>query len=268
MTEAKNFLHIDRANEKAVDKHIRSVFIDLKKYKTKILLNSYYQWYVQNPQYQVDRICEFDFLVRENKNSFSAEDKMVKPVYGDKHATILTKFVRQHRIFANELFKIARNTVELCKVEGRGKLGFSKLFNDEELKKIEEVFKLLQVGTGSSLVTQTNCERREESKKFSRKAPNKPVENPYIKRVSENTNKSKTPSKANTTTAVIKHSASRETVHKKIASKSSELVTKTTCIDKGSVKINCSPNSNVTVDEMMEMISQIKISVEKFSDIN
>ncbi|TID13302.1 hypothetical protein CANINC_004989 [Pichia inconspicua] len=162
---------IDRSNTRSVDKHIRSVFIDLKKQKTKLLLSSYYQWYFKNPQYHSEQLNDFDTYVRKNKDNFEEKKKIVETVYGDKYATMLTKFVRAHRLFANELMQIARDSVELSKFEGRGNLGFSKLFTDEEIMKLEEVFKLLQVETGKAIVLQTNVEKRHELKQNAANVP-------------------------------------------------------------------------------------------------
>lgn len=161
---SETHIEIDRSNIKAVDKYIHNVFIDFRKKKTQVLLSSYYQWYCRNPQYHNEELGDFDSYIRKNKNDFEQKDKVVKTVYGYKYATMLTKFVRAHRLFANDLMQIARDSVELSKFEGRGNLGFSKLFDDKEIQKLEDAFKLLQVETGKILVLKTNIEEYQKDR--------------------------------------------------------------------------------------------------------
>lgn len=263
--EIKHLIKIDRSDTKAVDKHIKSVFVDLKKTKTKILLSSYYQWYAQNPKYQTDQLNDFDSYVRKNKNNFDQKNKMVATAYGDKYAIILTKFVRDNLLFSKELVKIARDSVELCKIEGRGKLGFSRLFDDVEMQKIEEIFKLLQVQTGEVLVIQTSGEMREEIRNSIDRAPLKPVTKSFFKKVGKSTEKNNALTKeiANPTTSKLEK---KSTPSVAISSEDSTSIA-ASHIDKqssteNSVKVKCTQNNVLSLDDITESISKIKITID------
>lgn len=146
---------IDRSNEKEVDKYITSVFIYLKKYKTKDILNAYFTWYNSKPERVSIDVQEFDVIPRKNIEDFNKVNKKrtIDVAYGDKYAILLTKFVRANKSYETELIRIAQDLVVASKFENK-KLGISKLLSSFDLILIKEVFKILKSVHGVVTVTQ------------------------------------------------------------------------------------------------------------------
>lgn len=154
MPQQVTTIKIDRSDRTQVEKHIRNVFKSLQKKKTEKLLAVFYQWYQMRPEFASKDLIEFDAIPRKNKADLEklSSKKTVDAVYGDKYATVLTRFVRANNLHEKELIRLAEELKDLSKFEGKNKLGFSKTLSSSEINLLKDVFKLLRSESGVATV--------------------------------------------------------------------------------------------------------------------
>lgn len=154
---------IDRSNFKAARKHIKMVFTEFKKQKTKVLLSAYYKWYKAHNKLTSTGLTEFELNSTKNiKHRNSA--KKIGETYGDKYAIILTEFICENYTDEYELIEIAKEQVELAKFEGQKNPGLVPLFSKLEIAMIKDVFKLVRSSSGKVIVIKTKFEIAETLK--------------------------------------------------------------------------------------------------------
>ena len=170
------YVEIDSSKQKHVDRYIKNVLKHLYLKKTTQLLNAYYAWYQSNPEKRkTGKLALFETYVRKNSEDLNetSTSAKVSPVYGDKYAIILTNFLKYASDYDKELIDIAKNMVSVVNYEDKGKLGFSKLLSDEDIRMLKGIFKLLKQDSGYVKVLETRYEKAEREENEARAARQK-----------------------------------------------------------------------------------------------
>lgn len=148
-------ISIDRKSKIDVNRYIQDALKELTKKKTRLLLNSYYQWYLKNPQ----RNCNGPPLLIMDKSFQSKRGAKDVLVFNDAYIRILIPFMRKYSQYSDELIKTASEIKDLNKKVGKY-YTFGPVMTPRDMKLLKSIFKLLQKRTGRVRVIKTRAKHR------------------------------------------------------------------------------------------------------------